>query len=244
MTSTAGRIALVTGANKGIGLEISRQLAKAGVHVLMGARDAARGQAAVESLVAEGGEATFVPIDLCNPASIATAAEIIAARNDRLDILVNNAGVVDGEDGAPSVANLDAMRRIFDTNFFGTVALTQALLPLIRKAPAGRIINLSSSLGSLAINGDPSTPFYTSRLLGYNASKAALNMMTVQLAAELRDTAIAVISVSPGYARTDLTGHKGGVSAGQAAEAPVRFALTADRQASGGFVNAQGEIAW
>jgi len=132
-----------------------------------------------------------------------------------------------------------------DTNFIGTLAVTQAMLPLLRKAPAARIVNLSSSLGSLKVNGDPTSPYYDARLIGYNASKAALNMLTVQLAQELRGTAIAVNSVSPGYVKTDLTGHNGYMTPEEGARLPVRYALLSDIDAvSGQFVEASGPTPW
>jgi len=191
------RVALVTGANKGIGLEIARQLAEADVKVLMGARDRARGQEAATELSEAGLAVEALKIDLNDEQTIAAAAEEIAARYGRLDILVNNAGIVDAADGPPSAARTDAVRRLMETNFLGTLAVTQAMLPLLRHSPAGRIVNLSTTLGSLAINGDPTSPYYEARLIGYNASKAALNMLTVQLAAELKDTSIVVNSVAP-----------------------------------------------
>jgi NAD(P)-dependent dehydrogenase (short-subunit alcohol dehydrogenase family) len=245
MNDSSKRIALVTGANKGIGLEIARRLGQAGVRVLVGARDAERGAAAVDQLKAEGLDAAFVRIDLGDEASIAAAAAKIADDHGRLDILVNNAGIVNQNDGPPSTASVAAVRQIFETNFFGTLAATQAMLPLLRKSSAGRIVNLSSSLGSLSINGDRSSPFYSARLAGYNASKAALNMLTVQLSEELRDSKVVVNSVSPGFAKTDLTGGQGFITAADAAIAPVRFALFDDAGVvSGKFVNVDGEIPW
>jgi NAD(P)-dependent dehydrogenase (short-subunit alcohol dehydrogenase family) len=241
---TNNRIALVTGANKGIGLEIARQLAQAGVCVIIGARDAERGEAAVKDLSSQGLDATFVQLDLVDEASIAAAAATISNEHGRLDILVNNAGIVDGADGGPSRASLQAVRRIFDTNFFGTLAVTQAMLPLLLKSAAARIVNLSSALGSLAVNGDPSSPFYSARLTGYNASKAALNMLTVQLSAELRDTLHVVNAVSPGYVKTDLTGGNGFLTPEQGAKTPVKFALLGDDAVSGRHFGADGEIAW
>jgi NAD(P)-dependent dehydrogenase (short-subunit alcohol dehydrogenase family) len=238
------RIALVTGANKGIGLEIARQLAQAGVYVIIGARDPARGQAALDDLAAQGLEAQSVAIDLNDHASIAAAAETIRAEHGRLDILVNNAGIVDAEDGPPTMSSAEAVRRIMDTNFVGTLAVTQAMLPLLRKAPAARIVNLSSSLGSLSVNGDPTSPYYSARLIGYNASKAALNMLTVQLAQELRDTPMVVNSVSPGYVKTDLTGHTGYMTPEEGARMPVVYALLGSDAVSGRFVEASGETPW
>ncbi len=242
MTDT--RIALVTGANKGIGLEIARQLAEAGVTVVLGARDAGRGQAASEELAAAGLKVEPIRIDLNDHKSIAAAAETIRDHHGRLDILVNNAGIVDAQDGPPSSASPEAARRIMETNFIGTLAVTQAMLPLLRQSPAGRIVNLSSSLGSLTVNGDPTSPYYSARLIGYNASKAALNMLTVQLAEELRDTAIVVNSVSPGYVKTDLTGHTGFMEPEEGARLPVEYALLGEEAVSGRFVEPDGETPW
>jgi NAD(P)-dependent dehydrogenase (short-subunit alcohol dehydrogenase family) len=238
------RIALVTGANKGIGLEIARQLVQAGVHVIIGARDAARAKAALDDLSSQGLKAQSVSIDLNDHASIAAAAETIRAEHGKLDILVNNAGIVDAEDGPPTASSAAAARRIIETNFVGTMAVTQAMLPLLRQAPAARIVNLSSSLGSLTLNGDPTSPYYAARLIGYNASKAALNMLTVQLAQELRDTPIVVNSVSPGYVRTDLTGHNGFMTPEEGARLPVEYALLGKAAVSGRFLEASGETPW
>jgi NAD(P)-dependent dehydrogenase (short-subunit alcohol dehydrogenase family) len=238
------RIALVTGANKGIGLEIARQLAQAGVFVIIGARDAGRARAAVDDLSSQGLVSEAVRLDLNDPASIAAAAARISVEHGRLDILVNNAGIVDASDGPPTTSTPEAVRRILDTNFVGTLAVTQAMVPLLRRSPAARIVNLSSSLGSLALNGDPTSPYYSARLIGYNASKAALNMLTVQLSEELRDTPIVVNSVSPGYVKTDLTGHGGFMTPEEGARLPVEYALLGDNAVSGRFVEASGETPW
>lgn len=238
------RIALITGANKGIGREIARQLAEAGVTVIIGARDPERGQAVADDLAARGLKAEAIRIDLTDGDSISAAAETIRDRHGRLDILVNNAGIVDAQDGPPSSGSPEAARRIMETNFIGTLAVTQAMLPLLRLSVAGRIVNLSSSLGSLAVNGDPTSPYYSARLIGYNASKAALNMLTVQLAAELRDTPIVVNSVSPGYVKTDLTGHTGFMTAEEGARLPVEYALLGENAVSGRFVEPDGETPW
>ncbi|WP_340159933.1 SDR family NAD(P)-dependent oxidoreductase [uncultured Hoeflea sp.] len=240
MTETK-RIALVTGGNKGIGLEIARQLAQAGVHVFIGARDEARARTAIEDLASDGLAVGYVHLDLDDWSSAAAASEKIAAEHDRLDILVNNAGIFDFADGVPGKADLDAVRKVMDTNFIGTLAVTQAFLPLLRKAPAARIVNLSSSLGSLALNGDPSSPYYANQFIGYNASKAALNMLTIQLHQELRGTSIAVNSVSPGFVKTDLTGY-GTMTPEEGARLPVRFAL--GDEGSGRFVEPDGETPW
>ncbi|MBO9098475.1 MULTISPECIES: SDR family oxidoreductase [unclassified Rhizobium] len=238
------RIALVTGANKGIGLEIARQLAQAGVTVVIGARDPGRATASVSGLLEAGLSVRSVTLDLNNHAGIAAAAETIRAEYGRLDILVNNAGIVDAEDGPPTSGSAEAARRIMDTNFVGTLAVTQAMLPLLRLSSAARIVNLSSSLGSLALNGDPASPYYSARLIGYNASKAALNMLTVQLAEELRDTPHVINSVSPGYVKTDLTGGNGFMTPQEGAKLPVKYALLGGDAVSGRFVEARGETPW
>lgn len=243
MTDT-NRIALVTGANKGIGLEIARQLAKAGVTVLMGARDLQRGQAAAGELAQAGLAVEAIEVDLNNEATITAAAAAIPSRHGRLDILVNNAGIVDAEDGPPTVATVAAARKLMETNFLGTLAVTQAMLPLLRRSKAGRIVNLSTTLGSLAVNGDPTSPYYEARLMGYNASKAALNMLTVQLAAELKNTPIVVNSVAPGYVKTDLTGGNGFMTPEEGARLPVEYALLGADAVSGRFVAPDGPVAW
>ncbi|AKJ29206.1 SDR family oxidoreductase [Caldimonas brevitalea] len=230
---TDQRIALVTGANKGIGFEIARQLAQAGVRVILGARDAERARAAVEALNAHGLAVSAIALDLNDQASISAAASHIQSEHGKLDILVNNAGVFESVDGPPSKASLDAVRRVLDTNFIGTLAVTQSMLPLLRMAPSARIVNVSSSLGSLTLNGDPTSSYYSAQFIGYNASKAALNMLTVQLNEELKDTGIVVNSVSPGFVKTDLTGY-GTMTPDEGAKLPVQYAL--EGKESGLFV--------
>ncbi len=239
MTTT--RIGLVTGANKGIGLEIARQLAEAGVRVIIGVRDATRARAAIDDLASQGLHVQSLRLDLDDPASISAAATAIASEYGTLDILVNNAGIFDIADAPPSKASLDAVRRVMETNFLGTLAVTQAMLPLLRKSHAARIVNVSSSLGSLTLNGDPSSTYYAAQYIGYNASKAALNMLTVQLNEELRGTGILVNSVSPGFVKTDLTGY-GNMTPAEGARLPVRYALAAEE--SGLFVEPEGRTPW
>lgn len=235
------RIALVTGANKGIGYAIAQQLAKAGVHVILGVRDAQRAQIALDSLSARGLNVSTVAIDITDQASISAAAATIQAEHGRLDILVNNAGVFDQADATPSKASIDAVRRTLETNFIGALAVTQAMLPLLRAAPAARIVNLSSSLGSLTLNGDPGSTYYSAQYIGYNASKAALNMLTVQLHEELKGTGIVVNSVSPGFVKTDLTGY-GTMTPEEGARLPVQFALAGEE--SGQFFEPGGRTPW
>ena len=243
--ATTNRIALVTGANKGIGLEIARQLGQAGVYVIVGARNSERGKAAADDLTSQGIDATFVEIEITDAASIAQAAQTIAEKYGRLDILVNNAGIWKIEDdGAPSKTAPSVVRETMETNFIGTLAVTQAMLPLLHKSPAGRIVNLSSALGSLDANGDPANPFYSSRLIGYNASKAAVNMLTVQLAQELKDSTIVVNAVSPGFVKTDMTRGNGFQTPDEGAKIPVHYALLGDDAVTGEFVSAKGSIPW
>lgn len=235
------RVALVTGANKGIGLEIARKLAKAGVHVLLGSRDAARGNEAAMLLAKDGLTVEAIHLDLDAPETIARVATTIATKHGRLDILVNNAGIFDFADAVPSKADIQAVRRVMDVNFIGALAVTQAMLPLLREAPEGRIVNLSSSLGSLTQNADPASPYYSQQFIGYNASKAALNMLTIQLHEELRGTRIKVNSVSPGFVKTDLTGY-GTMIPEEGARLPAEYALNGND--SGSFVEPDGTTPW
>ncbi|ETA51788.1 SDR family oxidoreductase [Ponticoccus alexandrii] len=240
MTQT--RIALVTGANKGIGFEIARKLAGAGVHVLIGSRDRARGDAAEALLTDEGVAAESLHLDLDSAETISAAAATIESRFGRLDILVNNAGIFDLGDAAPGKASVEAVRRVMEVNFIGTLAVTQAMLPLLRAAPGATIVNLSSSMGSLAENADPEAPYYSQRFIGYNASKAALNMLTIQLHEELQAEGIKVNSVSPGFVKTDLTGGYGEMTPEEGARLPAEYALEAE--VSGRFLEPGGQTPW
>lgn len=238
------RVALVTGANKGIGREIARQLGRADVTVILGARDLDRGREAADALRNEGLDAHSLQLDVTDSASVQDAVASIATRFARLDIVVNNAGIADAQDGPPTSASIDGARRLLETNFLGALAVTQAVLPLLRTSPAGRIVNMSSALGSLTMNGDPASPYYAARLIGYNASKAALNMLTVQLAQELRDTPIIVNSACPGFVKTDLNGNTGHLSPSEAAATPVRLALLHNERPTGSFLNSEGVVPW
>ncbi|CAN7411548.1 SDR family oxidoreductase [Pararhizobium sp. LjRoot238] len=243
--STHEKIALVTGATRGLGVETVRQLARNGVFVLLGARDLAAGQEKAEALRAEGLAVEAIEIDLIRPETIEAAASTIGDQFGRLDILVNNAGILllDTDD-FPSVAAPQTLRETLDVNFIGTVLVTQKMLPLIRKASNGRIVNVSSSVGSLWWNGDPGNPSPDVKWLGYAASKAAVNMLTIQLAFELRDTPIKVNSICPGYVMTDLNRGGGYVTIEDGVRASVRYALLNDAGPTGQFFNADGPINW
>jgi NAD(P)-dependent dehydrogenase (short-subunit alcohol dehydrogenase family) len=244
MQSSLKKIALVTGANKGIGFEVARQLAASGCTVLLGARNQALGEEAAARLAAEGLDVRYLAIDLTDPATVAAAANCIEADFTRLDILVNNAGIATPGDGPPSASSLDAIERTLRVNFMGHVAVTQAMLPLLRKALSARIVNVSSGLGSLTLNGDPAWPHADVKYLGYSASKAALNMMTVQLAYELRDTPIKVNSADPGYTATDLNGHRGTQTIPEGAAEAIRLALLPDDGPTGTYSDKDGIVPW
>jgi len=239
------KVVLVTGANKGIGFEVSRQLGRAGFTVLLGARNTARGEEAAKKLRGEGLDVRFVKADLDQAVESGSAlAKQIGEEFGHLDVLVNNAAIADREDGPASSVGIETLKRTFETNFFGTVALTQPLLPLLRAAEAARIVNVSSGLGSIAINNDPNTPFYHVKILGYNASKAALNMFTVDLAYDLRDTKIKVNSVSPGFVATDMNNHTGTDTVEEGAVAIVRLAQLPDEGPTGSFIHKDGTYPW
>ena len=240
-----GNIVLITGANKSIGFEVARQLGRSGFTVLLGARDASRGEEAAGKLRTEGVDVRYVAADLNNATESATSlAEQIGKEFGHLDVLVNNAAIFDKEDGHASDVSIDTLRRTFEANFFGTVAFTQPLLPLLRAAEKAQVINVSSGLGSLGINGDPNTPYYHAKALAYNASKVALNMFTVDLAYDLRDTKVRVNSVCPGYTATDLNNHSGHQTIEEGAIALVRLAQTSDETPTGGFIHKDGTYPW
>ncbi len=239
------KVVLVTGANKGIGFEVSRELGRAGFTVLLGARDTARGEEAANKLRGEGLAVRFVAADLSQAAeSGAALAKQIGEEFGRLDVLVNNAGIADREDGPAGSVGIETLRRTFETNFFGTVAFTQPLLPLLRAAESARIVNVSSGMGSLAINGDPGTPIYHMKFLAYSASKAALNMFTVDLAYDLRDTKIKVNSACPGYTATDLNNHSGTQTIEEGAIAIVRLAQLPGDGPTASFTHKDGTYPW
>ena len=237
------KIALVTGANKGIGLEVARQIAKAGWTVLAAARSEKLGQEAVAKLKADGLDVHFVRLDLNDHETAATAAESIRTQFGKLDVLVNNAGIPGKADGPPSKTSLSDVQAIMHTNFVGSVAVTQAMLPLLQEAGKAQIINVSSELGCISRQTDPTWKYFPVKVLGYCASKAALNMLTVQLAYEFRDASIAVNSVNPGYTATDLNGHSGPQTVEEGAAEIVRLALL-DAPPTGKFLETGGELAW
>lgn len=238
------KVAFVTGANKGIGFEVARQLAEKGTTVLLGARDAERGETAAAKLRDENFDVQFVHLDIQDAATHQAAAQLIEERFGKLDILVNNAGIVLETTEKSSEVSQEVLRQTFDTNFFGTIAVTQALLPLVKKSNAGRIVNVSSGLGSLTQHGDPNWEFYEVKPLAYNASKTALNAFTVMLAHELKDTDIKVNSADPGFTATDLNGHQGYKTVEQGAAIITDLAVLPADGATGSYYDDQGVLPW
>ncbi len=230
------KIALVTGATRGIGLETVRQLAEAGVHTLLAGRDLATATAKAESLRSEGLPVEAIQLDVNDADSIAVAVERVQDRHGRLDILINNAGVlIDDPALGASGQSLQTWRSTFDTNLFAVVETTLAFLPLLRVAPAGRIVNVSSILGSLTLHAQPGSSIYGFLVPAYNASKSALNAWTVQLAHELREGPIKVNAVHPGYVKTDMNGGEGEIDVAEGARSSVGMALIAADGPTGSF---------
>ncbi len=238
------KVALVTGANKGIGFEIAKKLSQAGCRVLLGARNKELGKQAADKLAASGGKVEYLHLDLLKPETIEKAASEIDKKHGRLDILVNNAGIVDRGDGSPSKTSIESVESTLQTNFVGPLRVTQAMLPLLQKSEEGSIVNVSSTLGSLAMNGDINSPYVDAKYLGYSASKAALNMMTVQLAYELRDTNIKVNSVCPGYCATDINNNQGVDTAEDGAIEPVKMALLDKSGPTGQYSSRERALPW
>jgi NAD(P)-dependent dehydrogenase (short-subunit alcohol dehydrogenase family) len=249
-------VALVTGANKGIGLQIAKDLVAHGFTVLVGSRNFDHGKIAAKSV---GADAHALQLDVTDPASISAASERVRKEFGRLDVLVNNAGIsnamllVDKPDwtledaarlGRASVVPLDEVRAVFETNVFGVIAVTQAMLPLLREASAARIVNVSSAAGSLARNSDQANPHRALFGPSYSASKTALNAITLAFAIDLEPTGIKVNAACPGFTATDLNNFAGTRTVEQAAREPVRLALLGPDGPTGKFSNEDGVIPW
>ncbi|WP_437529471.1 SDR family oxidoreductase [Sorangium sp. So ce726] len=248
------RVALITGANQGIGLQIAKELAAKNFTVLVGSRDLARGVEAAKTI---GGDARALQLDVTDRASIAAAAKRIREELGRLDVLVNNAAIshtgrrpgMTVEEYARSTlasnVSLDELRAVFETNVFGVVAVFQAMLPLLREAPAARIVNVSSGAGSLTMNADPSFPWRSIFGPVYPASKTALNAMTLAMAIELESTGIKVNAASPGFTKTNLNDYSGTETVEEGAREAVRLALLGPDGPTGTFSHATlGRLPW
>jgi NAD(P)-dependent dehydrogenase (short-subunit alcohol dehydrogenase family) len=240
------RIALVTGANKGLGIETSRQLAQQGILVLMGCRSVAKGRTAAKELQKEGLPVEFIQLDVTKPEQIREAAAEIKKRFGKLDILVNNAGTSIDEDRSPNsteTVSPKVLRRTFDTNFFGLVELTQKLLALIEKSDSGRIVNVSSILASLSIHSREGG-LSSYKPFAYDASKTAVNAFTIHLAAALSGTNIKVNSAHPGWVRTGMGGPHAPLSPAEGARTAVRLATLGPDGPTGKFFHGEVEVPW
>ena len=243
--SNASKIALVTGATRGIGFETVRQLAQTGVHTLLAGRDRAQAVEAALKLQAEGLPVEAIVLDVTDTASIAAAADEVAKKYGHLDILVNNAGILRDEQGKKiSEQTLQAWRETFDTNVFGLIAVTQSFLPLLHKSSAGRIVNVSSLLGSMTLHSDPSSPIYDFKIPAYNVSKSAVNAWTVQLAYELRDSKVKVNTIHPGYVKTDMNAGEGEIDVPDGAKTSVALALIDDAGPNGSYRYLDNVLPW
>ena len=245
------KIALVTGASRGLGLETARGLGKRdGYKVIIGARRAPAGERAVQALLDDDIDAEMVILDVTSPASVEDAADRIGQRYGRLDVLVNNAGILpeatEANENGP--VDVEMFRKTFDTNVFGAVSVTQRFLPLLRLSAVGRIVNVSSTMGSLADQLDPESPYYGVVVPAYQGSKAALNAFTIALSKALADTDIKINSVCPGWLQTGLGGPDNRaaapMTAAEGAEIVVDMACVGDDGPTGAFVDRDGPVAW
>ncbi|TBL35501.1 MULTISPECIES: SDR family oxidoreductase [unclassified Micromonospora] len=240
------KTALITGANKGLGYQIAAGLGVRGYRIAVGARDEARGEAAVKTLHAAGVDAFTVPLDVTSDRSVTEAAHRIDRQGGRLDVLVNNAGI-SGPTGPgwaqdPTTLDLDVVRAVVDTNVHGVIRVTNAMLPLLRRSPAPRIVNVSSSVGSLTWQTDP-TVEVGPIMAAYSPTKSYLNAVTVHYARQLAGTGILVNAACPGLVATDFTGGLGR-PADEAAATPIRLATLPDSGPTGTFSNDDGPIPW
>ncbi|MEP7288153.1 MAG: SDR family oxidoreductase [Chloroflexota bacterium] len=245
-TENMAKVALITGANKGIGLEIARQLGTQGIVVLVGARDQKRGEEATQALCVEGIDAKFIQLDVTDQKTIDIAAATIEKTYGKLDILINNAAIsINAGRVPPSQLDVTVLRDTYETNVFGLFAVTRAMLPLLKRSEAGRIVNVSSPLGSLGLMSDPNSTYSKMPpLLAYCSSKTTVNAITVFFANELRDSNIKINAVSPGYVATDLNNHSGFLTVQQGAVLPVKFATLPSDGPTGGFFEGEATIPW
>ena len=247
MTQQKVKVALITGANRGIGFETAKGLAALGITVILGARDIIKGQAAAQQLQDLGFKAEAIEYDANQSQSADSVYEYIDEHYGKLDILVNNAGILQeqlmGKNNSTSVS-ADVLQQTFQTNLFAVIALTQKLLPLIKKAPAGRIVNLSSILASLTLHSMPKSPIDPAKAFAYNASKTALNAYTIHLARELRDTNIKVNSAHPGWVKTSVGGANAPMEVEDSAKTSIQLATLNDDGASGGFFHDGEALPW
>ncbi|MEF3402172.1 SDR family NAD(P)-dependent oxidoreductase [Agromyces sp. CCNWLW203] len=242
-------IALITGANRGLGLATATALARTGATVIIAGRDFEAASAAAEGLVAQGLRAEPLELDVASPTSVAAGAAAVESRHGRLDILVNNAGILPEatSETEHEFVDLGAFARTFETNVLGVATVTEKFLPLLRRSDAGRIVNVSSTMGSLRDQTDENSPYYSSVVPAYQASKAAVNSMTIGLSKQLAGTRLKVTSVCPGWVQTDLApGNRehAPTTAEEAARVVVTAATLPAHAASGTFIDSAGPVAW
>jgi len=242
MSVPMSKVALITGGNKGLGFETARQLGRLGYTVLIGARDSERGTQAAAKLQELGVNAYFIELDVTDQATIEATVQKITTEFGKLDVLVNNAGI--GDRHKFTDLSLADLKKSFDTNFFGAFAVSQAVLPLIEKSDAPRIVNVSSSIGSITLHSDPDSGVYPLKALAYSSSKTALNQLTTHLAFTLKHTPAKVNSVCPGFVATDFNGGYGDLTPEQGSRIIVRYATLAEDGPTGGYFNEQGPIPW
>ena len=240
------KVAFITGANRGIGFETAKGLGEVGIKLVLGVRDLAKGATAVKELQALGYQAEAIHYDASQAKSADDAFEHLNKHYGKLDILVNNAGILQEPllGSNSSTVSIQVLQETFQTNLFAVVDLTQKLLPLIKKAPAGRIVNLSSILASLTLHSTPNSPIDPAKAFAYNASKTALNAYTVHLAHELRDTNIKVNSAHPGWVKTELGGSSAPIELADGGKTSVLLATLASDGANGGFSHMGENLPW
>jgi NAD(P)-dependent dehydrogenase (short-subunit alcohol dehydrogenase family) len=236
---------LITGANKGIGFETAKQMAQLGYFVYLGSRDKTKGIDAINKLRSLGiSNVESIEIDVTNINSIKQAKRELENKIEILDVLINNAGISGERPQNASGIELENLRKVFETNFFGAIQTTQQFIDLLKKSNEPRIVNVSSELGSLVTQSNPDWEFYDFKLTAYCSSKTALNAFTIMLAYEFKDTNFKINSVSPGYTATDLNQYRGTQSVAQGASVIVKYATLDKNGATGKFYNEEGETAW
>lgn len=246
----SNKVAFITGGNRGLGYQTAIELGRLGIRVVIGSRSLIHGEQAIARLRNAGIQADVLLFDITRTASHQSAHHHFLSKFGRLDILINNAAIAGGSlsssgpEQRASDVPLDLLRQVFETNFFAQVALTRILLPLIKKSPAGRIVNMSSILGSLTLHSDPDSSIYNVKSFAYDASKSALNALTVHLAYELRDTKVKVNSAHPGWVKTELGGPQAPLSLEEGAKTAVALATLPDDGATGGFFHLGKPLPW
>lgn len=247
MSALQQRIALITGGNRGIGFETAKKLAEQGIKVVIGVRDQLKGEKAVAELKARGADTDYVLYDASQADAAQKVAQTLESRYGKLDILVNNAGILKeeliGQNNSLTV-DQDTLKTTFDANFFAVIALTQALLPLLQHSPSGRIVNLSSILGSQTLHSTPNSPIEVAKGLAYNASKSALNMFTIHLAHALKDSNIKVNSAHPGWVKTELGGPHAPMEISDSWKTSVRLATLDEQGPTGGYFHEDQTLPW